>query len=202
MNDLRTRPLSKLLAAAAIGLAALAGCQSDPGPVPLEGARMGGPFTLTDQNGRPFSSQALAGKYPIVYFGYTFCPDICPVDMALINAALRQFEQSDPDRAAKIVPVFITTDPQRDTPQVLREFAGRFHPRTVALTGTPEDIQRVARAYGIYASRRATGEGADSYLVDHSRHLTLFGPEGQPIMFLREDQGPGAIVEALDRWVR
>lgn len=202
MNDLRTRPLSKLLAAAAIGLAALSGCQQDPGPVPLEGAKMGGPFTLTDQNGRSFSSTELAGKYPIVYFGYTFCPDVCPVDMALINAALRQFEQSDPERAAKVVPVFITTDPERDTPQVLREFAGRFHPRTVALTGSPEDIQRVSRAYGVYASKRTTGEGADSYLVDHSRQLTLFGPEGQPIMLLPEDQGPAGIVEALDRWVR
>ena len=202
MNDLRTHRIVKLLAAAAIGLAALTGCQSDPGPVPLEGARMGGPFTLTDQNGRPFSSQALAGKYPIVYFGYTFCPDICPVDMALINAALRQFEQSDPGRAAKVVPVFITTDPQRDTPDVLREFAGRFHPRTVALTGSPGEIQRVSRAYGVYASKRTTGEGEDSYLVDHGRQLTLFGPEGQPIMLLPEDQGPAGIVEALDRWVR
>ena len=202
MNDLRTRPFPKLLAAAAIGLAVLTGCQSDPGPVPLEGARMGGPFNLTDQNGRPFSSTELAGKYPIVYFGYTFCPDVCPVDMALINAALRQFEQSDPDRAAKVVPVFITTDPQRDTPDVLREFAGRFHPRTVALTGSPEDLARVARSYGVYASRRTTGEGEDAYLVDHSRQLTLFGPEGQPIMLLPEDQGPAGIVEALDRWVR
>lgn len=202
MNDLLPRRFARMLLAAALAGATLAGCGSDPGPAPLAGARMGGPFTLTDQDGRRFSSDTLAGKYRIVYFGYTFCPDVCPVDMALITAALRQFEQSDPERAARVVPVFITTDPQRDTPAVLEEFAGRFHPRTVALTGTPDEIRRVSSAYGVYASRRQTGEGEDAYLVDHSRNLTLFGPQGEPIMLLPEDQGPAALVEALDRWVR
>jgi protein SCO1/2 len=200
MNDrLRNRFAALLLAAAFSGLAA---CQADPGPPPLAGARMGGPFTLTDQNGRRVSSDALAGKYRIVYFGYTFCPDVCPVDMALITAAMRQFEQSDRARADRVVPLFITTDPARDTPEVLREFASRFHPRTVALTGTPDEIGRVAHAFGISAMRRETAPGADNYLIDHSRMAVLYGPQGEPIAILPHDQGPGAIVEALEKWVR
>lgn len=202
MNDRAPRPLFLLLFAAALAGATLAGCRSDPGSAPLAGAKMGGPFALIDQHGRRFSSEALAGKYRIVYFGYTFCPDVCPVDMALVTAALRQFERSDPERAARVVPIFITTDPQRDTPEILREFAARFHPRLVALTGTPDEIGRVSRAYGVYAERRQTGEGGNAYLIDHSRYIALYGPEGEPILLLPEDRGPAGILEALDRWVR
>jgi protein SCO1/2 len=201
MNDRLRFPFARILLAAAAAIV-LSACQADPGPAPLAGARMGGPFTLTDQNNRRVSSDDLAGKYRIVYFGYTFCPDVCPVDMALITAALRQFERRDGERAGRVVPVFITADPQRDTPEVLREFAGRFHPRTIALTGTPDEIGRVSRSFGIYASRRETAPGADGYLVDHNRLAVLYGPEGEPIAILPHDQGPGAIVEALDRWVR
>ena len=114
MNDRRLLALRLAL------LAGLAACRAEP--VPLEGARMGGPFALTAQDGRRVTNDQFAGKYRIVYFGYTFCPDVCPVDLELISAALRQFEQSDPGRAARVQPVFITTDPARDTPEVLRRF--------------------------------------------------------------------------------
>jgi protein SCO1/2 len=196
MNDRRFLSLCLALLA---GLA-LAACRQEPAP--LEGARMGGPFALTDQNGRRVSSDQLAGKYRIVYFGYTFCPDVCPVDLQLISAALRQFEQSDPARAARVQPVFITTDPARDTPEVLRRFAGAFHPRLIALTGTPEEIGRVARAYGVYYEARAPQPGSRDYLVDHNRIAVLYGPEGQPIAILPHDQGPAGVLGALERWVR
>ncbi|MEA3017392.1 MAG: hypothetical protein QOI38_2114 [Sphingomonadales bacterium] len=196
MNDRRLLTLCLALVAG-FGLAA---CRQEPPP--LEGARMGGPFALTDQNGRRVSSGQLAGKYRIVYFGYTFCPDVCPVDLQLISAALRQFERSDPARAARVQPVFITTDPARDTPDVLRRFAGAFHPRLIALTGTPEEIGRVARAHGVYFNARDPQPGSRDYLVDHNRLAVLYGPEGQPIAILPHDQGPAGVLAALERWVR
>lgn len=178
----------------------LAACRQEPPP--LEGARMGGPFALTDQNGRRFASDRLAGKYRIVYFGYTFCPDVCPVDLQLVSAALRQFEQSDPRRAARVQPIFVTTDPARDTPDVLRRFAAAFHPRLIALTGTPEQVGRVARDHGVYYQAREPQPGGRDYLVDHNRIAVLYGPEGQPIAILPHDRGPAGVLEALERWVR
>lgn len=197
MNDLRRISLCLSL----LGAFGLGACRADPGPPPLDGARMGGPFTLTAQDGRRVSSEEFAGKYRIVYFGYTFCPDVCPVDLQLISAALRQFERSDPERAARVQPIFITTDPARDTPAALREFAAGFHPRLVALTGTPDEIGRAARAHGVYFSARPPSAGG-GYLVDHNRMAVLYGPEGEPVAILPQDSGPGGVLEALDRWVR
>jgi protein SCO1/2 len=198
MNDRRTLLLLLTLTFGAPLLA----CTADPGPPPLQGARMGGPFQLTDQNGRRVSSEQFAGRYRIVYFGYTFCPDVCPVDLQLITAALRQFEASDAARAARVQPIFITTDPARDTPAVLRDFAADFHSRLIALTGTTEEIGRVARAYGVYFEARQREPGAEGYLVDHNRIAVLYGPEGQPIAILPHDRGPAGVLEALQRWVR
>jgi protein SCO1/2 len=191
------------LAAFAAALVPLAGCSETPAdPPPLAGARMGGPFTLTDHRGRPFSSDALRGKYRIVYFGYTFCPDVCPVDLQVISAALSQYEQRHVSRATRVQPLFITTDPERDTPRVMWGYVRNFHPRLIGLTGSPEDIARVERAYGVYASRRAPSRPGGDYLVDHSRVAALYGPQGEPIDMLRTDQGPAAVLATLERWVR
>ena len=196
MNDRR------LLACGLALLAALAACRGDPGPPPLEGARMGGPFALTSHEGRRVGSEQFAGRYRIVYFGYTFCPDVCPVDLQLITAALRQFEASDPERAARVQPIFITTDPARDTPAALKEFVRAFHPRLIALTGSRDEIGRVARAHGVYFEAREPEPGASQYLVDHNRIAVLYGPQGEPIAILPHDQGPAGVLEALERWVR
>ena len=195
MNDLRF-----LLLAPLAWLAAACTPAANSAP-PLEGAAIGGPFTLTDQNGARFSSDRLDGKYRLVYFGYTYCPDICPVDLQQIGQAMRQLEKSDPALAAKVQPVFITTDPARDTPPVMKEFAAAFHPRLIGLTGTPEEIAAVSRAFGVYAVKRET-EGASGYLVDHSRIAFLFGPGGEPIAMLPHEQGAAAIAAEVKKWVR
>ncbi len=165
---------------------------------PLEGARIGGPLALTDQNGRPFSDTALAGKYRIVYFGYTFCPDVCPVDVQNIGAAMKLLDQSDSSLGQRIVPIFVTVDPARDTPAVLKQFVSAFHPRMIGLTGTPEQIAAVAKEYAIYYKR---GEGtAGGYMMDHSRQAYLMSPDGKPLALLPQEGPPQAIADEITRW--
>ena len=181
--------------------AALMGCEADPGPPPLEGARVGGPIALTAGDGRRVSERDFAGKYRIVYFGFTFCPDVCPTDLQAIGAALRRFEAQDPARAARVVPLFITVDPARDTPEVMRRYAANFHPRIIGLTGSEAEIAAVARGYGVYYQRgEPTADGG--YAVDHSRYTILYAPDRRPIVILPIEQGADAILAELDRWVR
>ena len=200
MNESASRLLAllPLLVALLIG-----GCRADTQAPPLEGATMGGDFSLTNQEGRRVSQSDFAGQYRIVYFGFASCPDVCPVDLQTIGAGLRQFESEHPDRAAKVQPIFISVDPARDTPEVLREYVANFHPRLVGLTGTPEELAQVARRYGVYYRIGDPAEGADpqSYLVDHSRLVVLYGPAGEPIAILPHDQGPAGFAAELERWV-
>ena len=200
MNESAFRRPAALLALLLALLICACGSQRSETP-PLQGATMGGPFTLTDQTGRRISDTAFAGKYRLVYFGFTFCPDVCPTDMATIGAGLRQFETSDPDRAARVQPIFISVDPTRDTPPVLRQFVSSFHPRFIGLTGSEAEIARVARAYGIFYERAAPDPGG-GYNINHSRMAVLYGPEGQPIALIPHDQGPGGVATELGRWVR
>ena len=179
----------------------LGGCSSPSAPPPLEGASMGGPFTLTDQNGRRVSDRDFAGKYRLVYFGYTFCPDVCPVDMQVIGAGLRRFETQDAARAARVQPIFISVDPARDTPPVLRQFVAAFHPRMIGLTGSEAEIGQVAREYRIFYERGEASPGG-GYMVNHTRMAVLYGPEGRPIAMIPHDQGPEGVATELGRWVR
>ena len=195
MNSRRLAPLAVLFAVAA--------CSGAAAPVspPLEGARIGGPFQLVDQNGKPRRDSDFAGKYRIMYFGYTFCPDVCPVDVANITKGLKDFAAKDAARAARIVPVFVSIDPQRDTPAALKAFAANFHPQLVALTGPVAAIDAVAKAYAVYVKRGATTPGG-GYLVDHSRVTYLMGPDGKPIALLPSDAGGAQVAAALDQWVK
>ena len=179
---------------------ALAAC-SPAGEPPLEGANMGGAFTLTDHDGRTVTEKDFAGKYRIVYFGFTHCPDVCPTDLAVIGAGLRAFEKDAPDRAAKVQPLFITVDPERDTPQVMKRYSQAFHPRILGLTGTPEQIADVAKKHALYYAKEPPQPGG-GYNVNHGRMVVLFGPEGEPIALLPHEQGAEAVAAELDRWVR
>ena len=198
MNEsVSARPgiLIVLLAALLLGA-----CSAASAP-PLQGATMGGPFTLTDQNGRRVSDREFAGRYRLIYFGYTFCPDVCPVDMQAIGAGLRQFEAREPALAARVQPIFISVDPARDTPGVLRQFVAAFHPRLIGLTGSEAEIAQVAREYRIFYERGEPGAGG-GYTVDHTRMAVLYGPEGQPIALIPHDSGAAGIAAELERWVR
>lgn len=168
-------------------------------PAPLAGSNIGGAFALTDQNGRAVTDATLKGKYALIYFGYTFCPDVCPLDMQRLTAGLSAFEKADPVRGARVQPVFITVDPARDTVPVLKEYAANFHPRLLALTGSEAAVEAAKRAFRIYAKR--AGDGPD-YLVDHLALIYLVGPDGKAISFLQHAATPQQIAAELDKYVR
>jgi protein SCO1 len=192
----------------------LGACDSPPkqlpfSQAPLAGAAIGGAFTLTDQNGTKRSYSEFEGKYRIVYFGYTSCPDICTPDMQNLMAGLKLFEQSEAKLAAKIQPIFITIDPQRDTPQVLSQFVRAFHPRLIGLTGTQEEIAAAAKKFAV-AYGRVEGSSPENYLMSHSQTPFLMAPDGKPLALMPvedpktpENEGRAqAVVAELTKWVR
>lgn len=188
-----------LIAAAAL---ALAGCNAavPAAEPPLAGADIGGDFALTASDGRTVRWGDFAGKYRVVYFGYAFCPDICPTDMQRVAQGLKVLKASDPAKAAKIQPLFITIDPERDTQKVVGEFAAAFSPEIIGLTGTPEQIAAAAKAFRVFYSKGEAVAGG-GYLVDHSNIVYLFGPDGEPLATLPVDQGADAVAAELGKWV-
>lgn len=194
----RSLLLAGVLLIAAIGLLAVL---RDGSPAPaargnLEGSTVGGPYRLIDERGQPVTQDSFPGQWKLYYFGFTYCPDICPTDTAKLAEALRLFEASDPDRAARLQPLFVSVDPERDTPQALAEFTDAFHPRIIGLTGSPEDAAAMRKAFRIYAEKQP-GTTPDSYLVDHSALYYLFDPENRPIAFLTPMTATPADIAAM-----
>lgn len=166
---------------------------------PLVGSGVGGPFALVDQDGHQVTDRTYAGKYRLMYFGYTFCPDVCPVDVQKMAQGLKAFAAIDPARSAKVVPIFVTVDPERDTPAVMKSFVRAFSPTMVGLTGTTAQAAAARSAFRVYA--RKAGEGRD-YLIDHSATIYLMDPDNRPISFLNHGATPQAIAAELDTYVR
>ena len=195
-----TKPHVPAIAAA---LLLLAGCQGEQPALKgsdFAGAAIGGPFTLTGRDGRPVRYDDFAGKYRIVYFGYTFCPDACPTDVAVLMRGFRAFAKAHPDRAAKVQPLFVSIDPARDTPQKVGEFADAFGAPLIGLTGTPAQVEAAAKAFKAYYARGQDSGGG--YLMDHSRIAYLMSPEGKPIEGLPIEQGAAAVAADLAAVVR
>jgi protein SCO1/2 len=140
--------------------------------VSSEPVQLGGPFTLTDQHGIRRSDAEFRGKYMLVFFGYTFCPDVCPTTLAVMAAAL---DKVDPD-ADRIVPIFVSVDPSRDKPDVLKAYLSAFGPQFVGLTGSEEEIAAAAKAYRVYVQARK--EQGENYTVDHSGVVYLMDKGG------------------------
>jgi len=156
-------------------------------------AAIGGPFVLTDQNGRPFGDRDLRGRWVLLYFGYTYCPDVCPTTLALIEAAL---DKLGPD-AAHIVPVFVTIDPARDTPAVMKAYVAQFGTRFVGLTGSAADIAKVAHLYRVYYQKQPLKGGG--YAMDHSSVIYLLDPEGRFVKAYDSDASANALAADLKK---
>ena len=186
----------------ALGLA-LSACDGGGTPAekpPLEGAAIGGPFTLKDKAGRDVRWSDFAGKYRIVYFGYTFCPDACPLDMSVTIRGFNQFAKAHPELAAQVQPIFISIDPARDTPARVGEFAAAFSPKLLGLTGTPEQIAAAAKAFAVPFGKGKETTGG--YLMDHGRTTYLMDRDGKPLAILPTDkQDAGAVAAELAKWV-
>lgn len=143
-------------------------------------APIGGPFALENVDGKQVTQADFRGRYLMVYFGYTHCPDICPTKLIEMTNALEAFEGDNPELADVVAPVFITVDPQRDTHAILREYMGHFHPRFVALSGTEDAIAKAAEAYRVQYRKVPTEDGKD-YVMDHTSYVFLLGPDGRYI---------------------
>jgi protein SCO1/2 len=161
-----------------LALSAQAAAQEDgeAPPPPVNGH-----FTLESLDGKTVSDTDYRGKYLLIYFGYTFCPDVCPTTLTQIGAALKDLG----DKAKDFQPIFITLDPARDKPPVMVEYMKAFDPRIVALTGDPMDIEEAAKSYHVYYRPRALGNG--QYTVDHSSYIYVVDPKGRFAKLLTGD---------------
>ena len=166
-------------------------------------------FALQNQDGKTVRDSDFAGRYRLVYFGYSFCPDICPVDLQKLMRGLSMFEKADSARGAKVAPLFITVDPARDTPAALKPFVARYHPRLLGLTGTPEQIAAVAKAF-VVTYHKVDGSAPDRYLMAHSQLAFLMDPAGKPLVLLPLDDpstdadegAPDKVAADLRKWVK
>jgi protein SCO1/2 len=170
---------------------------------PLAGAAIGGPFTLVDSSGKTVRWSDFDGKYRIVYFGYTYCPDVCPLDMQRLMQGFAQYKREHPGLAAQVVPMFISVDPQRDTPKVVGEFTHAFSDDLLGLTGTPEQVAQAAKEFAVYYEKGKPTSAGGGYLVNHSTQAYLMGRKGEPIALVPVDANDkGASVKAsLEKWV-
>ena len=192
-----------LLAALAAGLALWRLGDNEPrlGRVISTGQiKVGGPFHLIDQNGKPVSDRDLHGRYVLIYFGYSFCPDVCPTTLAVMADALDRLG----DQAGRIVPLFITVDPARDTPGVLKKYMAAFGPRFVGLTGDAKAIAQAESVFHVYAVRRALGPAKPdgNYAMDHSSVLYLMGPDGKIIRYFDDAVSPANLAAGLKAALR
>ena len=189
--------------AACLALALLAGCSGASPPAgdpPLAGAAIGGPFELVDSAGRTVRWSDFDGKYRMLYFGYAYCPDVCPLDVQRMMQGYARFKQASPELAAQVQPIFVTIDPARDTPAVVGEFTSAFSNDLLGLTGTPAQIDEAAKAFAVYYQKGEESAGG-GYMMDHSRAAYLMGRTGEPIATLPVDQSPEAVATELEKWV-
>ncbi len=163
-------------------------------------ARIGGRYILTDQNGKQVDSENFKGKLQLVFFGFTHCPDICPVGMMTMTGALEALKE----KSAQVTPVFITVDPKRDTPEAMKEYIRNFHPSFVGLTGTPEQIKQAVDAYKVYMGGRSDGashpaaRGAEAdYSVDHSGFIYLMDRNGKYLTHFNSNDSDAKLVDGI-----
>lgn len=167
-------------------------------PVQTSGtALIGGPFTLIGAGGKTVTERDFRGRYMLVYFGFTHCPDICPTELQVLAQALDELG----DKAKKVVPIFISVDPERDTAQVMADYVKSFGPNFVGLTGTPDQIAAVAKAYRVAYSKVENKDSPADYSVDHSALVYIMDPEGRYFGHLSFGESAGEIAEKLGKFL-
>jgi protein SCO1 len=158
-------------------------------------ALVGGPFSLTDIDGKTVTDRDFRGRYMLVFFGFTHCPDICPAELQVIAQALDHLGH----KANQVVPIFITVDPERDTSQAMAEYVKSFGPNFVGLTGSPEAIAAAAKAYRVAYSKIENKDSPGDYTVDHSALVYLMGPDGKYVTHFSYGFSAEELAEKLDK---
>ncbi len=161
-------------------------------------SEIGVDYSLTNHEGETVTRADFQGLYRLYYFGFTFCPDICPTSLATMTQALDRLERAQPEAAARIQPIFITIDPERDDVAALADYVSHFHPRLIGLTGSQEQIDAVAKGFRIFA-QKTDDRGGDDYLMDHTSAFVLMGPDGKFIRLFTHGTPPQEMAEALGR---
>lgn len=158
-------------------------------------ALVGGPFELTTHTGETVTDRDFAGRYMLIYFGYTWCPDVCPLALQFMDDALTRLGPE----ADLIQPIFITIDPERDTPEVMESYLANFHPRLIGLTGSPDTIAEIAESYKLYYRKTEPLDGADpgNYGMDHMNILYLMGPDGAYMTHFMSPTSPADVAAAI-----
>lgn len=159
-------------------------------------AAIGGTFSLVDTAGTVVTQEALLGKHALVFFGFTSCPDICPTSLLTMTQAI----ESMGTEGEKVLPVFITVDPERDTPEVMKAYVASFHPRFLALTGTREQTEAAAKAYKVFHQQNQQDEGG--YMIDHSGFIYLMSPEGKYLTHFSSSDSAEAMMAETLKYVR
>lgn len=190
--------IAALLLAGVLGLALLWQPVVQELPLPRAGLPEGGDFTVQTASG-PVSLHDFKGKLVLLYFGYTFCPDICPTSLSTISAALQAMQ---PDEAKQVAVIFISVDPERDTPEHLKEYAGFFDPRFVAGTEHLEKITEITRRYGIFFAAQKSETAGGSYVVDHSAETLVVNENGQLVGKIAHGLSPDQVVETIRKYMK
>lgn len=159
-------------------------------------ALIGGPFAMVDHDGKAVTQADYAGRYMIVYFGYTFCPDVCPLGLQLIGEALDIFAENGGD-VSKVAPLFVTVDPERDTPEILKEYLSNFHPAFRGLSGSLAQLTEMGKAYRVYFAKVKDETSSADYLMDHTSITYLMGPDGGYVGHFSHNTTPQAMAERL-----
>lgn len=154
--------------------------------------KIGGPFTLVDHTGRTVTDATWRGKLLLVYFGYGFCPDVCPTELQIMSGALDALGED----AARVQPLFITVDPERDTVEFLADYVSHFHTNLIGLTGTQEAVNEAATAYRVY-HKKVVEDSATDYLVDHSSFVYLIGPDGNLLTMFNTGTDPRTMAQTI-----
>jgi cytochrome oxidase Cu insertion factor (SCO1/SenC/PrrC family) len=201
------KPVAHLLGAAALTAAPLFGAPAtlgwaEEGATPSAAELMddlmwnhgsiGGPFDLIDQNGRRRTDAEFRGKLLVLYFGYTYCPDVCPTDLMAISSAIHLLGPA----GNNVQPIFVTVDPQRDTVEQLRGYVSTFHPRLIGLTGSERDIRTLALAYRVYYAKIAAEHG-EPYAIYHTGFIYLVDRDGKYLGFFPPGTPPNRMVEII-----
>jgi protein SCO1/2 len=197
MSERILMTIAGLLAALVLGLAFFWQPELPERPLPKAALAEGGDFTLQSADG-PVSLKDFRGKVVLVYFGYTYCPDICPTSLAATSEGLKQLT---PEELARVAMIFVSVDRKRDTPARLKEYVNFFHPAIVGVTGTPDEIAGIAKRYGVFYAEQKVETAGGGYVVDHSADTYVIAADGRLVGKIAHATPPDQVVETIRKYL-